>query len=199
MKEVNVLREINSLLRIFAECGNSVCKDIKNLDCTSPQKVSSHLLPSLLFKIKKLKECFVVIHKICKSVKKEDIKCLPCCKSSKRSQFKINLPIDQTMLSFDKNTALFHIDSIKRSNCQILSKILNNYWSPAGFDQRCLNNQIIHNLIIKVKANALTIQKICQSQPQYTPWTLVMSRKRKNFESAESEEKRRKKSSCNKF
>ena len=51
------------------------------------------------------------------------------------------------MLPLDKNTALFHIDSIKRSNCQILSKILNNHWSPAAFDQRGLDNQIIHHLI----------------------------------------------------
>ena len=96
------------------------------------------------------------------------------------------------MLPLDKNTALFHIDSIKRSNCQILSKILNNHWSPATFDQRGLDNQIIHHLIKKVKTNALTIQRICQSQPHYNPWTLVINRKRKCSESTELEEKRRK-------
>ena len=103
------------------------------------------------------------------------------------------------MLPLDKNTALFHIYSIKRSNCQILSKILNNHWSPAAFDQRGLDNQIIHHLIKKVTTNALTIQKICQSQPHYNPWTLVINRKRKCSESTESEEKRRKKLACNRF
>ena len=72
--------ELKKILKVFGECSASVCNDIKNLDCTSPQKVSTHLLPSLLFKLKKLQECVIALHKICKSLRKESIKCLPCCK-----------------------------------------------------------------------------------------------------------------------
>ena len=77
----DVSKEIQSLLRIFGECGKSVCDDIKNFDCTSPTQVSTHLLPSLIFKIKKLQECMIALNKICKYLKKKDVKCLPCCNS----------------------------------------------------------------------------------------------------------------------
>ena len=73
-----VLKEMKYLLHLFGECGKSVCDDVRNIDCTSPANVSNKLLPSLLFKVKKLKECLVSIHKICKAVRKEDMKCLPC-------------------------------------------------------------------------------------------------------------------------
>ena len=75
------LKEIKALFGIFSECGKSICNDIKTLDCTSPKQISTHLIPSLGFKIKKLQECVVALHKLCKSLRKEDIKCLPCCKS----------------------------------------------------------------------------------------------------------------------
>ena len=77
-----LLNEFKSLLKIFTECGASISDDMKTLDCTSPKTVSDTLLPSLAFKVKKLQECVATIHKICKSLKKEDLKCLPCCKSS---------------------------------------------------------------------------------------------------------------------
>ena len=75
-----LLTEIKSLLRIFGECGQSICDDIKSVDCKSPKNVPTQLLPSILFKIKKLQECLVAIGKICKALKKEDVKCLPCYK-----------------------------------------------------------------------------------------------------------------------
>ena len=96
------------------------------------------------------------------------------------------------MSSLDKEAVLFHVDSLKRANCQILSKILNNYWSAAAFDRTSLDHQTIHHLIKKVKTNGLIIQTICQNQPSYTPWSVVMSRKRKCSELSESKEKRKK-------
>ena len=111
----------------------------------------------------------------------------------KKPQLKISLPTDQTMATLNRETVLFHIDSLKRSNCQILSKILNNYWSAAAFDRTGLDHQIILHLIKKVKTNGITIQRICQNQPNYKPWTVVVGRKRKCSELSESKEKRTKK------
>ena len=96
------------------------------------------------------------------------------------------------MSFLDRESLLFHIDSLKRSNCQILSKLLNNYWYSAAFDRSYLDQHQIRHLISKVKTNSLTIQRMCQNQPNYTPWTLVKGEKRKCTESSESKEKRRK-------
>ena len=96
-----------------------------------------------------------------------------------RYQYKISPLSEQTMPPLDKETVLFHIDSLKRSNCRILSEILNKYWSSAAFDHNALDFQKIQFLLKKIKANGLTMQKICQNQPSYTPWTLVSTRKHK--------------------
>ena len=96
------------------------------------------------------------------------------------------------MSSLDRETVLFHIDCLKRVNCQILSQVLNNYWSVAAFEKSSLDHQVIHHLIKKVRKNGTTIQKICQNQPNYTPWTVVMNRKRKCSDQSVSKEKRRK-------
>ena len=96
-----------------------------------------------------------------------------------RYQYKISPLTEQTMSPLDKETVLFHIDSLKRSNCRLLSEILNNYWSSAAFDHSALDYQKIQFLLKKIKANGLTMQKICQNQPNYTSWTLVSTRKYK--------------------
>ena len=95
------------------------------------------------------------------------------------------------MATLNRETVLFHIDSLKRSNCQILSKILND-WSAAAFDRSGLDHQINLHLIKKIKTNGLTIQRICQNQPNYNPWTVVVGRKRKCSGLSESKEKRSK-------
>ena len=79
----------------------------------------------------------------------------------------------------ENEVALYYIDQIKRSNCIILSTILNNYWSSAAFDENCLDHQAILNLITKIKHNGLAMQKICQNQPSFTPWAVVKSKKKK--------------------
>ena len=92
----------------------------------------------------------------------------------------------------NKEAVHFYIDSIKRSNCKILSIILNEYWSAAAFNQKSLDNQNILYYLRKVKMNSLNIQKICQAHPSYTPWSVVMGRKRKCTELNYKNEKRRK-------
>ena len=108
------------------------------------------------------------------------------------SQLTIKPLTDQTMSSLEKEILLSYIDNLKRTNIQTLSKILNNYWSAAAFEKSLLDHQIILHLIKKIKTNGLSIQKICQSHPNYIPWTLVRRRKRKCFESKKCEEKKRK-------
>ena len=73
--------ELHELLQHFNELGESIRNDFQTLDCKSASTISNDLLPSLTFKVKKLQEIVVSIHKICKSVKKEDLKCLPCYKA----------------------------------------------------------------------------------------------------------------------
>ena len=92
----------------------------------------------------------------------------------------------------NREAVRFYIDSIKRSNCKILSIILNEYWSAAAFNQKSLDNQNILYYLRKVKMNSLNIQKICQAHPSYTPWSVVMGRKRKCTELNYKNEKRRK-------
>ena len=87
----------------------------------------------------------------------------------KKPQLKISLPTDQTMSTLNRETALFHIDSLKRSNCQILSKILNNYWSAAAFDRSGLDHQIIHHLIKKVKKMGLLSKEYVKINQTTTP------------------------------
>ena len=50
----------------------------------------------------------------------------------------------------NREAVRFYIDSIKRSNCKILSIILNEYWSAAAFNQKSLDNQNILYYLRKV-------------------------------------------------
>ena len=72
------------------------------------------------------------------------------------------------MSFLERETALSYIDQIKRSNCIILSNILNNYWSSAAFDQNCLDHCEILNLVKKLSTMVWPYKKFVKiSQPSH--------------------------------
>ena len=73
-----LLNELRRLLAILGECLISFRNDFNNLDCNSSQNV----IASIVFKLEKAAECAKSILKICKSLKKESIPCIPCLSSS---------------------------------------------------------------------------------------------------------------------
>ena len=73
-----VLTELKTLLAILSQCLTSFRADFNTLDCNSSQAVMS----SLIFKLEKMSECAKSIQKVCKSLKKESIPCLPCIQPS---------------------------------------------------------------------------------------------------------------------
>ena len=73
-----ILTELKNLLTILSQCLTSFRADFNTLDCNSSQTV----MTSLIFKLEKLSECAKTIQKICKSLKKETIPCLPCVQPS---------------------------------------------------------------------------------------------------------------------
>ena len=77
-----VLTQLKELLTILSQCMMSFRADCNTLDCNSSQAV----MASLVFKLEKMTECAKSIKKICKSLKKENIPCLPCLSSSVDTQ-----------------------------------------------------------------------------------------------------------------
>ena len=77
-----ILIEIKALMSILGECLASFRSDFSNIDCKSSNALASKLIPSLIFKLEKIVECAKSINKICKSLKKDDIPCLPCLKGA---------------------------------------------------------------------------------------------------------------------
>ena len=97
---------------------------------------------------------------------------------------------DVTMAN--KDVVAYYIDLFKRANCELLMDLLNNYWTKAAFQQSGLDRKKVVHLIKKVKKNALTIQRLCRSNPNYIPWDEVRTKKRKSAQRYEPREKRRK-------
>ena len=77
-----LLNELRTLLNVLGECLTSFRKDFNSLDCNSSQSV----IASIVFKLEKAAECANSILKICKSLKKESIPCLPCLSGSVDNQ-----------------------------------------------------------------------------------------------------------------
>ena len=73
-----VLAQLRELLAILSQCLASFRANFNNLDCNSSQAV----MTSIVFKLEKMTECAESIRKICKSLKKENIPCLPCLGAS---------------------------------------------------------------------------------------------------------------------
>ena len=76
------MTELKELFNILGACLTSFRADFNTLDCKSSQAV----MASIVFKLEKMAECAKSIKKICKSVKKENIPCLPCLTSSVDNQ-----------------------------------------------------------------------------------------------------------------
>ena len=77
-----VLTELKELLTVLGQCLVSFRTDFSTLDCNSSQAI----MTSIVFKLEKMAECAKSIKKICKSLKKENIPCLPCLTSSVDNQ-----------------------------------------------------------------------------------------------------------------
>ena len=77
-----VLTELKELLIILGKCLTSFHNDFNTLDCNSSHAV----MTSIVFKLEKMVECAKSIKRICKSLKKENIPCLPCLTSTVDNQ-----------------------------------------------------------------------------------------------------------------
>ena len=75
-----ILNEVKVLLTILGQCVSSFQADFANLDCKSPS-ATTLLLSSVIFKLQKIVECAKSIQRICKSLNRDDVKCLPCLTS----------------------------------------------------------------------------------------------------------------------
>ena len=69
-----LMNELRTLLSVLGECVSSFRNDCSTLDCNS----SHAIIVAVVFKLEKAVECAKSILKICKSLKKESIPCLPC-------------------------------------------------------------------------------------------------------------------------
>ena len=77
-----VLTQLRELLTVLSQCLASFHADFNNLDCKSLQAI----MTSIVFKLEKMAEYAESIRKICKSLKKENIPCLPCLNPSVDNQ-----------------------------------------------------------------------------------------------------------------
>ena len=78
-----ILTELKTLLTILAQCLASFQTDCS--EAQPSQNLTEKIIASIIFKIQKLAECARAIQKICKSLKKENLACLPCLQSSQES------------------------------------------------------------------------------------------------------------------
>ena len=76
------LTELKELFNILGTRLTSFHADFNTLDCKSSQAV----MASIIFKLEKMAECAKSIKKLCKSLKKENIPCLPCLTPSVENQ-----------------------------------------------------------------------------------------------------------------
>ena len=64
-----------------------------------------------------------------------------------------------------RKAAIASLNELKRSNCQILISAMNHYWTDAALANAPLDSRMMVALTQKVRDNATSMMKICQSVP----------------------------------
>ena len=82
MREVTI-KELKILITTLGQCLMAIHADFKNIDCKGD--LIKQVIPIIVDKIHKLVEIARSVKKLCTTVKKEDINCLPCFGSSAKS------------------------------------------------------------------------------------------------------------------
>ena len=62
-----------------------------------------------------------------------------------------------------RKAAIASLNELKRSNCQILISAMNHYWTDAALANAPLDSRMMVALTQKVRDNATSMMKICQS------------------------------------
>ena len=82
MREVTI-SQLKTLITTLGQCLMSIHGDLKNIDCKGD--LLKQVIPIIIDKLHKLVEVAGSVKKLCTTVKREDISCLPCSKSSPKS------------------------------------------------------------------------------------------------------------------
>ena len=70
------LNQLKILVTILGQCLISLHSDFKNIDCASD--LAKQVIPIIIDKLKRLVEIAGYVKRLCTSVKREEVSCLPC-------------------------------------------------------------------------------------------------------------------------
>ena len=142
----------------------SIHADLKNIDCKGD--LLKQVIPIVIDKLHKLVKVAGSVKKLCTTVKREDISCLPCSKSSSKSvkHWWLSQMGDKMR---ERDTTISYINLLKRENCQKLMLLLNQYWSSAAFENGKLDNQKIAEVTKGIREHSTTILIWCIIYSQF--------------------------------